>query len=509
MSTDKPEAGKNVLTKRAALLAVAKIVGYALTLPLPLVLVRVLDQSNFGLYKQVFQVVATMLTLLGLHVSISAYYFMPRHPDKKPQVVMNVLIFYSAVGGAAALFFMFFPRVITSVFKTDDLVPFVPLIGVATLLWLLSSLLEVVTIADGDVRSASTFTITIQLTKSALLIAAALTFRSIHAVVIAALIQGALQCAILFAYLKKRYGAFWRAFDRALFRAQLANAIPFGLGGLVFGVQADLHNYFVSHYFEPALFAIYAIGCFEMPLLSMLQESIVSVLLPEVARLEAQGDHEAIVSLWATAVRKLAFFYVPTYALLFVLRDSILTLLFTKAYLPSAPIFAVNLLLLPLYVSVYTAFLRAFDDLKFFRLKLSLAMIPVTCALLYVGIHTAGLVGAIGACVAAQMIDVTIIVTKVCRRLGVTSRDARRLAPVLRTMAASAIAGVAAYAVKTSLGDARAFIIIAVCAAVFGAVFLLVAFLLGAVTDDEKSELRRFYRSGTRRLGFTSASEAQ
>jgi len=506
---DKPEPAKQGLTRRAALLAAAKITGYVLTLPLPLVLVRVLDQTDFGLYKQVFQVVMTMLGLLGLHVSISAYYFIPRYPDKKAQVVMNVLLFYGAVGGAMALFFTFFPHVITSVFKTNDLVPFVPLIGAATLLWLLASLLEVVTIADGDVRSASTFTILIQLTKSALLIAAAVIFRSIHAVVIAALIQGALQCALLFWYLKKRYGHFWRAFDPQLFKAQLANAIPFGLGGLAFGVQADLHNYFVSYYFEPAMFAVYAIGCFEMPLLGMIQEAIVSVVLPEVARLEAKGDRAAIIALWATGVRKLAFFYVPTYTLLFVLREDILTLLFTKAYLSSSPIFAINLLLLPLQVSIYSALVRAFDDLKFFRLKLSLAMIPVTCALLFVGIHTFGLAGAIGGYVIAQLIDVTLIVSKVCRRLGATARDARRLAPVLRTMAASALAGVAAYSVKSSLGDMRPFIIIAVCAAVFGGVFLLVAFLLGAVTDDEKSELLRFYRLGTRRLGLSSASQAQ
>ena len=47
MSLDKAKATKGALSKRAALLAVAKVAGYALTLPLPLVLVRVLSQSDF------------------------------------------------------------------------------------------------------------------------------------------------------------------------------------------------------------------------------------------------------------------------------------------------------------------------------------------------------------------------------------------------------------------------------------------------------------------------------
>ena len=509
MITDKQGTGNNALTKRAALLAVAKVIGYALTLPLPIILVRLLSQSDFGLYKQAFQLITTLVALLGLQFSVSIYYFMPRHPDKKPQVILNVLIFYGILGGLTALFFAIYPRWITPIYKTDDLVSFIPFIGIAMMLWMISSLLEVVAIADGEVRSASLFTVVIQLTKSALLIAAGLIFRSTYAIVIAAVVQGVLQCGILFLYLKKRYGHFWRSFDFALFKAQIGNALPFGLGALAFGAQADLHNYFVSHYFEPALFAIYSVGCFDIPLLGMLYESVVSVLLPEVARLQVQKDNEGIISLWATAIRKLAFFYVPAYVLLFVMREEVITFLFTKRYQDSAIIFAINLLLLPLYLSVYTSFMRAFDDLRYFRLKLSIVMIPVTCALLYTGIRTAGLVGAISACVIAQMIDVAVMVTKTARRLGVGPREIRRLAPVLKTISASTVAGIAAYIAKISLSDAHVFIVLVVCGSVFAVVFLFIAFVVGAVTDDEKSELRKFYRSGTRRLGFSSATEAQ
>ncbi len=105
MITDKQGTGNNALTKRAALLAVAKVIGYALTLPLPLILVRLLSQSDFGLYKQAFQLITTLVALLGLQFSVSIYYFMPRHPDKKPQVILNVLIFYGLLGGLTALFF--------------------------------------------------------------------------------------------------------------------------------------------------------------------------------------------------------------------------------------------------------------------------------------------------------------------------------------------------------------------------------------------------------------------
>jgi O-antigen/teichoic acid export membrane protein len=508
MSLDKTKTTSGRLSKRAALLAVAKVAGYALTLPLPLVLVRVLSQSDFGLYKQAFQVITTMLTLLGLQVGLSIYYFVPRYPDRKPHVVMNVLIFYAALGGLTAAAFAVYPQWITHVFKTDDLVPYVPMVGAAILLWLMGSLLEVVTLADGDVRSASTFTVVIQLTKSALLITAGLVFGTIQAVVVAAVAQGAVLCAILFAYLYKRYGRFWRAFDPQLFRDQLANALPFGMGALAYALQADMHNYFVSHYFEPAIFAIYAVGCFELPLLAILYESVVMILFPEVARLQAAGDREGVINLWASAMRKLAFFYVPAYLLMFVLRYEIITLLFTKAYADSAEIFAIYLLLLPMFLCVYTAFMRAFDDLRFYRLKQSLVMVPLIAVGLYVGIHLGGLRGAVMATVAAQLCDATAMMIKVGRRVGVRRAHFRQLIPILRTLAASTAAALAAYFVKVALGDARVLVVLIVSASTFGAVFAVVAYLVGAVTDEEKSELRRVYQSGSRRLGLSSATEA-
>ena len=196
------------------------------------------------------------------------------------------------------------------------------------------------------------------------------------------------------------------------------------------------------------------------------------------------------------------------------LSGSVIAFLKLNGNLSGAPLLlparhAINLLLLPMYLSVYTSFLRAFDDLRFFRLKSSLVMIPVTCALLYAGIHLAGLVGAISACVLAQMIDVSIMVTKIARRLCIRPRELRRLAPILRTIAASAIAGVAAYVIKIALTDAHIAFVLAASTAAFGVVFLFAAFLLGAVTDYEKAELIRFYRLGARRLGFSSAAEAR
>jgi len=498
-----------VLTKRAAWLASARILAFAMTIPLPLVLVRTLNQSEFGLYKQVFQIMMTVLALSGLSVNMSVLYFLPRNPDKKPQIALNVLAFYGVVGSFVALFFTIFPASVTLIFKGDGLVPHMPLLGLAILLWLLSTVLEVVAVADNDIRSASLFIVVIQLTKSALMMLAAVLFGSVHAIVISAVLQGVLQCAIMFGYLHKRFGRFWSAFDWPLFKAQLANALPFGIGGLAYATQGDLHNYFVSHYFDPDQFAIYAVGCFQLPLLGMLLDSVISVLLPEVARREAAADYQGIIELWAAAIRKLSLFFIPIYTLLFVVRHEFITVLFTKNYSAAAPIFAINLLNILLYICVPTSILRSFDKLKYFRLKLSLVMIPLGGLALYVGINWAGLVGAITAVVIVQTLDLAILVFAIARRLQMSISDTRRLAPVLRTVASAAIAAGTTYGVRLLVSGWSPFVALAVCSTVFAAVCVTAAFATGALSTAEKIEMQgtlvRFYRAGSKKLGLATS----
>lgn len=477
------------LTGRLAFITIARTITFAMSFVLPLILVRTLSQMNFGLYKQVFLILTSAVALPGLGLSTSAYYFMPRKPDKKAQIAMNVLIFYFLVGTVIAIFFAVYPGWVLLVFKEGELMPYIPLLGLACMLWLLSSFLETVTVADGDIRSAFIFSIVLQIAKVSLLLMAGAWLGSIQAIVWAAVIQGLLQCLILFFYLRKRYGRFWRAFDTGLFKVQLAYALPFGLSGLAATVQGDLHNYFVSHYFDPAMFAIYTVGCFQLPLLLVLLDSVGSVIIPEFAKLEMQKDHRGIIHLWFAAVRRVAFFFLPACGLLLVMRHEFITALFTKNYLDAIPVFVINLLYMILFINLTGAVILAFDDLKFFRLKLYLSLIPVTGLALYFGIKAAGLIGAITAVAVVRIIDITAHVAVLRRRLQLSLSDLRLLEPMWRIAAAVGIASIAALTIKPMLAGLFPLLQLITDSLVFLIFYLIGAFWFGAVIKEEKDAL--------------------
>ncbi|HQR31402.1 MAG TPA: oligosaccharide flippase family protein [Blastocatellia bacterium] len=489
-------------------LVAAKGIALILALVLPLILVRRLEPEQLGLYRQSFQILTTTLALLCLQVSATAYYFTPREPERKHQVALNVLVFYLGVGSVVAALFSLFPRWVVPIFNGDGLVPVVPLIGGTILLWIIAQNLESVMIANSDIRWSSGVTVAIQFLKTSLLIAAAVIGGTVKAIMVAALITGIIHCSIYAVYLRQKFVDFGRGFDWQLFKAQLANALPFGIGGLAYIIQFDLHNYYVSYHFTPAEFAVYSIGCFQLPMLQVLIESVEAVLLSEASRLEKDGAYQQMFHVWTNAMRMLAFAFFPICAMLYVLRHEFILTLFTAKYVGATQIFAVNLINILLYVFLIGTVLRALPEMRFFRIKFCLFLLPLTSVALYVGIKYYGMVGAIGAVALTRVFDAAVTMTVVSRRLKVTRRDLWKFAPLGKQALVSAAAAFITLMVKIALEPRPVQLVLVVCCVVFGISYVVLLFVSGAVTPEEQAMLRsmwqKFYQLGYVRLGSSS-----
>lgn len=496
--------GPDGFAARAAWLTGANILSFMLAFLTPLVIVRMLDQEEFGIYKQLFQILATVLMALNLQVGTSAYYFMPRVGTRQRQVAVNIILFYALAGLAVAVIFALWPGWTLVVFHNQEIVHHIPKLGLAIMLWLVAANLEAIPLSLGDIRAASVFIVVGQMLKSILILSAALIFQSVEAILWASIIEGLLQCVFMLGYVHRRLGSFWQPIDWSLFREQLANSLPFGSGNLVQGVQGDLHNYFVAYHFSPGTYAIYANGCFQMPLPGLLQSSFAAVLFPEVARLAAAGNHRAIVKIWLEAMRKLALLILPGCALMFVLREELIITLFTSTYAASVPIFAVYLINLALLTVMYGAIYRVYDEFRFFGVKLHLALIPVSALALWLGISTLGLLGAVVATVSVQVLNVSICVLVAARRIGLQRADLRELRPALRTLLATVMAGLLTWLVRLSLLPAHPILILVLCSLVFATIYLILAFATGAVTKDEKVQVMDGLQKLQRRFRFSA-----
>jgi O-antigen/teichoic acid export membrane protein len=454
-----------------------------------------MSQNEYGLFKQVFLIVNTAIALLPLGFGMSAYYYLPRENDvrRRGQIILNILFFNFMMGAAACAVLVFWPGFIATIFTDPSIPGYAPLVGVVILLWLFAAFLEIVPIANQELRLATIFIIAGQLTRTILLLAAAIIFDTVQALVYAAVIHGVLQSLALLWYVSSRFPGFWRAFDWSLTRKQVAYALPFGLAGLLFTIQTDLHNYFVSNRFSAATFAVYSIGVAQLPLVGILRDSVSSVILPRISYLQEQGQAREIIVLVTNAVRKLAMVYLPLYVLLMITGREFLTFMFTSAYAASWPIFAINLTLLPLALFEVDAVVRAYEGHRFFLLKLQIVLSVVMVFALWYGIGRFGLIGAISVVVLINFVLRVVLAARFSRVLGARFHDLLLLKDVVKVAVASVVAGVVCMFVHSMMitNGARPFVVLVVCSAVFASIYLPGILLLRVPTSDEREKVRR------------------
>lgn len=475
------------LTRSASWLAIAKTVAFAFTVAVPLLLVRRMDLGEFGLYKQIFLITNSAVTMLPLGFGMTAFYFLPREEARRGHTVFNIVLFTAAVSALFAAAVTLFPTVLVLLFREPAAVRFAPWIGLIAVLWSVGAFLEIVTVANQEIRVATTAILGIQLTRATFFLIAAITAGTVRALVVAALAQGVVQVGALGYYLASRFPGFWRTFDWSFLRRQLAYQLPFGVAGLLYSLQTDLHNYFVSHRFGPATYAVYAIGCFQLPLFGILAESVGSVMITRVSLLQHQQRPREIVLLTARAMRKLAAVYFPAYVFLLLMRREFILTLFTSRYSDSIPVFAVNLTLIPLGIILVDPIMRAHAEERHFLVKLQAVLFVCLTAGLPLAIDRFGLVGAISLVVAANAIGRAVLVMKVARMLDMRLGDVRLLTDVAKIAGAAAAAAVLTAVLRPLLGGMPPLPVLIVCALCFAAGFAAAAAALGIVTPEERT----------------------
>lgn len=502
------------LASQSAWLLFAKVVGFGVSFALPLLIVRLLSKEEFGLYRQAFVVVATATSILPLGVGMSAFYYLTRDESTRHSAIFNILLFYFAVGAVAFGLLFFFPTLLGNVFDSLEMARISPLIGVLAWVWIFSMFLETVAVANREARLSSAFIIFAQLSKSVFLITAVLWFDDVVSILYAAIVQGLMQTVILIFYLANRFPGFWRYFDWTFFKEHLAYALPFGLAGLFWVAQTDLHFYFVGSRFSVTDFAIYAVGCFQIPLLSLLSESVASVMIPRMSELRMKNEPGQMVDLFVRASNKLAFFYFPAYVFFLIAGGTMITTLFTDEYAASVPIFLIFLTTLPIAAFIFDPIVRSSPALGRFLLKLRIVTTIILIAALYFGVQYLGLPGIIAIVVAVQVGEKFCIGLVCLRSIGTKLSDLAKLgraAKILFISAAAALPTVLAFGMignfsaglaERALAFAKPAIVhviggmltLWISFLVFSAVYLLLALWFDLIDGEDKERVQRLFK---------------
>jgi O-antigen/teichoic acid export membrane protein len=236
-----------------------------------------------------------------------------------------------------------------------------------------------------------------------------------------------------------RFGATWliairgtlgRWWDRAALRTQLGYALPFGAALAVSVPQHSFHQWVVSALFDPALFAIYTVGCFQLPIVDLLYTPTSEVLMVHVGELERAGRLDQVARAFREAAARLAYVFVPTCVFLLAAAPEFIEAVFGAKFLPSVPLFRVSTLAVLFGCFPVDGLLRARGDTAaIFRSYVVKALVTVPLVLGFV--HLFGLVGGVVSWLLAEAVGKVLLVVRLPRALGTRRlRDLLTLVPV-------------------------------------------------------------------------------
>src|SRR5205807_10537961 len=92
-------------------------------------------------------------------------------------------------------------------------------------------------------------------------------------------------------------------------QSQLIYAMPFGLAAILEIMTSAAPQFFVSYFYDPANFAIYSVGCFTLPLVSLLFDSVADTSLVKITELEKARDLQVLIQVVSDSIRKLSLVF--------------------------------------------------------------------------------------------------------------------------------------------------------------------------------------------------------
>jgi len=405
-------------SRPALLLVTGRSVGLAASFAIGIVLARMFDPALFGTYKQFFLLYATLYGVLQLGMAESLYYFVPKQSAHTGRYVCNAMVMLAMAGGACTVA-LYAARTALGGWLSPELAEYVLPLGLFLTFTLTSTVLEIVMVSRRQHMAAAVTYAVSDIIRTLLFLIPALVFASLRAVFLGATVFAGLRLLATVITAWREFGRDFRL-DLALWRQQLAYALPFALAVGVEVVLINYHQYVVAARFDTATFAIYAVGCLQIPLFDLITTSTVNVLM---VRMADAGRGRAALALWHDTIRRLAFLLFPLAVFLLISARHLIVGLFTATYAASVPIFMIWVLTMLPAVMAVDAVLRVYAQT---RVMLVMNLVRFVCVAGLIGwfLGIFGLSGAVLVTLLAMTVSKSLGVVYIARLLDVGLREA-------------------------------------------------------------------------------------
>ncbi|MBV9000413.1 MAG: lipopolysaccharide biosynthesis protein [Solirubrobacterales bacterium] len=356
MSSATPAANKR-LAGDAALLAVAALLVQGAAIVSTVALARILPLGEFGAYQQLLLVYGIVSPLLfgGIPAALTYYLARARTDEERRGWVFDGTISLAVLGAIFALLLVALRHPLAdSLNGGPRLSDALALLAPFAVLTFVAATMPNTLIPSGRAHLSALLSALSAVVYVSCVLSAAVIESDVRALALAMGASAAFSAALAVGAVGRvvGYRVRWRGLAARSVKF-LGYGFPLALAGLagLLGFQFD--RLVVSANFSARVFAVYAVGAVELPLTTIVQQSVNSVLLPELAIRHRDGDLYGVGELWREAIRKSSLIILPLFVVSFLLAGDLLPVVFGAPFGGSVAIFRIYLLLMPLRVATY------------------------------------------------------------------------------------------------------------------------------------------------------------
>ncbi len=363
---------------------------------LPVVLVRILDPQDIGIYK-IFFLYAQSITFLSLTGGpLYSVYFWIGKKEKSIRYVEHAWILSFGLSVICAIVGLLFSVPLSHIISISE---------TQTILLLLSAITAAPAsfygeylIAKGKRISGSLFNSGFEIVKGVVIITLVYFTRHINAAFWGFTALFLIKLALA-AYLGKKENVLTFNIDREKLKDVWRYCAPISIAGVLGFFLEKVDMILLSSKLSPESFAFYSMGCLAVPPLYILEMSVQKVLVPAVSKAYHAQDKLSMVQHYRKAQSDIAYLIIPAVFGLIIFNRPIIEILFTEEYLKSAEYLKVFALTYLAYIFPHDAIPRATGETGWI-LKMYLLLTPLSIAVVY---FCAGTWGAMGALISSMV----------------------------------------------------------------------------------------------------------
>jgi O-antigen/teichoic acid export membrane protein len=368
------------MTKRTIILMICRAANYSVLLFSPIFLVRILDVRSYGQYREFILYAMLISTIADFAIRNNLIFFIAKYPDLERKSVTHtaLLILITSTIAASAVYLA--KNLILARTSYD----FIPFLMLYIFFYLNLDFYESYWIGKKRAQNVLVYsTGRVIIRMIAIIIVAYLTQDVISVIKVIISVEIA-KCIFMFFAFRK---FFTKNLDRTLLRKQLRYIVPLGFASNINYLNTHLARLLVSIKMGAESLAIYSIGSYQIPLISILRASIMDVLFPEMSE---RGDAERLL-LWKRANVVFCSIVFPLFVVFFYYADTLVVTLFTREYAAAIPLFRVYLFLMVRQCFELTSPLRSKNKNTYFILG-SILLLTVNIGLIILLFQRIGII---------------------------------------------------------------------------------------------------------------------